>query len=427
MIISHLSLYDVALMSVLIMLVVLVVSLTSRSDRRSPTSPKYMIAPARGHQHCAVQVQNHPDATLYRPSPSINYRGQMRQYHRPSPLRMAKLGNLPDIQVVENVTVDTVKTYSNKSPFTGRIASRIMISETPEGTTWQLLIDRCRTVQNDEPFLYVEGQALGILDEPVNKDKPKTSFYSIACDRYGDTLAGESLSLCVFEPKDKTNNLLNAPLQAVVKIVGPFGGKLSIPDPLPKNMLCICAGTGIAPYRSIAQRLFGHQSHKPMDSAVGGGFRMDVVVLGNSSTESGDNSPDDSLPLANSNSDSSSENNIDGEHMFAAELHAMRVETEALGEKVRKHKRKNDKWSKKKGALYEREFMSWSEEYPESFSYEQVESTAAFIASKKLESAIAAGSHIYISGPLKEEVKGFASSDEIDKAKAEGRWHVEVY
>lgn len=125
-----------------------------------------------------------------------------------------------------------------------------------------------------EGMHYVEGQSISIIPDGVD---PKTNrphkprLYSIASTRYGDLLDGNTVSLCVrralyYDPitnlPDPTkkgvcsNFLCDAPRGKQVKVAGPVGKTMLLPEDHTKDIIMIATGTGIAPFRSFLHRLF---------------------------------------------------------------------------------------------------------------------------------------------------------------------------
>ena len=120
---------------------------------------------------------------------------------------------------------------------------------------------------------YVEGQSVGVQPPGLNaKGKPhSTRLYSIASTRYGDDGKGDTVSLCVRravywdaelgreDPAKKgvcSNWLCDAAPGTPVKLTGPTGKILLLPDDPAADVIMVATGTGIAPFRGFLRRLF---------------------------------------------------------------------------------------------------------------------------------------------------------------------------
>ena len=125
-----------------------------------------------------------------------------------------------------------------------------------------------------EGMHYVEGQSLSIIlpgVDPKTNKKYAPRLYSIASTRYGDVLDGNTISLCVrraeyFDPDSGkvdpakkgvcSNYLCDAMPGMKVKVAGPVGKTMLLPENLNDDVIMIATGTGIAPFRGFLHRLF---------------------------------------------------------------------------------------------------------------------------------------------------------------------------
>jgi ferredoxin--NADP+ reductase len=120
----------------------------------------------------------------------------------------------------------------------------------------------------DPQLHYVEGQSIGIIPDGTDANgKPnKLRLYSIASTRHGDDLADHTVSLCVrqleYEKDGQTiygvcsTFLCDIQPGAKVKITGPVGKEMLLPDDEEANIIMLATGTGIAPMRAYLRRMF---------------------------------------------------------------------------------------------------------------------------------------------------------------------------
>ncbi len=159
-----------------------------------------------------------------------------------------------------------VNTYKPKAPFTGTVTENYsVLKDGAIGKVQHITFD----LSNADPeFKYVEGQSCGII--PAGEDakgKPhRPRLYSIASTRFGDNFAGNTLSLCVrqlqYEKDGETINgvcstyLCNLSPGDKVKISGPVGKEMLLPEEEDSNIIMLATGTGIAPMRAYLRRMF---------------------------------------------------------------------------------------------------------------------------------------------------------------------------
>mmetsp|Transcript_32224 Transcript_32224/g.74193 ORF Transcript_32224/g.74193 Transcript_32224/m.74193 type:complete len:359 (-) Transcript_32224:189-1265(-) len=124
-----------------------------------------------------------------------------------------------------------------------------------------------------EGMHYVEGQSISVIPPGLQENgKPhKPRLYSIASTRYGDTLEGDTVSLCVrraeyYDPVTGladsskkgvcSNFLCDATPGTTVEISGPVGKTMLLPSSPKTDVIMVATGTGIAPFRAFLHRLF---------------------------------------------------------------------------------------------------------------------------------------------------------------------------
>ena len=159
-----------------------------------------------------------------------------------------------------------VNLYKPKTPFIGTVTENYsLLGEGAIGRVNHITFD----LTGGDPHLhYVEGQSIGIIPDGEDaKGKPhKLRLYSIASTRHGDDMADNTVSLCVrqlqYEKDGETINgvcstfLCDIEPGAKVKITGPVGKEMLLPEEEDANVIMFATGTGIAPMRTYLRRMF---------------------------------------------------------------------------------------------------------------------------------------------------------------------------
>ena len=159
-----------------------------------------------------------------------------------------------------------VNTYKPKDPFIGTVTENYsLVGEGAIGRVNHITFD----LSGGDPQLqYVEGQSIGIIPDGTDANgKPhKLRLYSIASTRHGDNMAGNTVSLCVrqlqYEKDGETISgvcstfLCDIEPGSKVKITGPVGKEMLLPDDEEANVIMLATGTGIAPMRTYLRRMF---------------------------------------------------------------------------------------------------------------------------------------------------------------------------
>lgn len=159
-----------------------------------------------------------------------------------------------------------VNIYRPNSPYVGTcISNEELVGEGGIGTVRHLMFDI-----SGGDLRYIEGQSIGIIpDGTDDKGKPhKIRLYSIASTRHGDRIDDKTVSLCVRQLEYKhpesgetvygvcSTFLKNLEPGAPVKITGPVGKEMLLPDDPEANIIMLGTGTGIAPFRAYLWRMF---------------------------------------------------------------------------------------------------------------------------------------------------------------------------
>ena len=159
-----------------------------------------------------------------------------------------------------------VNLYKPKDPFIGTVLDNYsLLADGAIGRVNHITFD---LAGGDPQLHYVEGQSIGIIPDGTDANgKPnKLRLYSIASTRHGDDLADHTVSLCVrqleYEKDGETiygvcsSFLCDIKPGAKVKITGPVGKEMLLPDNEEANIIMLATGTGIAPMRTYLRRMF---------------------------------------------------------------------------------------------------------------------------------------------------------------------------
>ncbi|HEY9802872.1 MAG TPA: ferredoxin-NADP reductase [Leptolyngbyaceae cyanobacterium] len=159
-----------------------------------------------------------------------------------------------------------VNIYRPNAPFIGRVISNEpLVKEGGIGIVQHIKFDL-----TGGDLKYIEGQSIGIIPPGLDKNgKPeKLRLYSIASTRHGDDVDDKTISLCVRQLEYKhpesgetvygvcSTYLTHIEPGAEVKITGPVGKEMLLPDDPEANVIMLATGTGIAPMRTYLWRMF---------------------------------------------------------------------------------------------------------------------------------------------------------------------------
>jgi ferredoxin--NADP+ reductase len=159
-----------------------------------------------------------------------------------------------------------VNIYRPNAPFIGKcVSNEELVGEGGIGTVRHLIFDI-----SEGDLRYLEGQSIGIIPPGLDKNgKPeKLRLYSIASTRHGDRVDDKTVSLCVRQLEYKhpetgeiiygvcSTHLCHLEVGADVKITGPVGKEMLLPEDPNAKIIMMATGTGIAPFRAYLWRMF---------------------------------------------------------------------------------------------------------------------------------------------------------------------------
>ncbi|MBW4665440.1 MAG: ferredoxin-NADP reductase [Chroococcus sp. CMT-3BRIN-NPC107] len=159
-----------------------------------------------------------------------------------------------------------VNIYRPNAPYLGQcVSNEELVGNGGIGTVRHLIFDI-----SGGDLRYLEGQSIGIIPPGTDKNgKPeKLRLYSIASTRHGDRVDDKTVSLCVRQLEYKhpetgetiygvcSTHLCNLEVGTEVKITGPVGKEMLLPEDPNANVIMFATGTGIAPFRAYLWRMF---------------------------------------------------------------------------------------------------------------------------------------------------------------------------
>lgn len=172
----------------------------------------------------------------------------------------------PMTQAKEKKVDIPVNIYRPNAPFVARVISNEpLVQEDGLGI--------CQHVKFDLSagnLRYLEGQSIGVIPPGTDKNgKPeKLRLYSIGSTRHGDDLNDGTVSLCVRQLEYKhpesgetvygvcSSYICQLNPGDEVKVTGPTGKEMLLPDDEDGTIIMLATGTGIAPFRAFLWRMF---------------------------------------------------------------------------------------------------------------------------------------------------------------------------
>ncbi|GMI41704.1 hypothetical protein TrCOL_g3579 [Triparma columacea] len=174
------------------------------------------------------------------------------------------------LEYLDSTGEPPMNTYKPQAPTTATVLGvGKLIGEDAPGDIRHVLMEL------PDGFHYVEGQSLSVIPpgKATNGRAHKPRLYSIASTRYGDTLQGNTVSLCVRRAEfyDEKGNVVEEKKGVCsgflcdlkkgdkVTVAGPVGKTMLLPPNMIEDsvpIIMIGTGTGVAPFRSFLHRMF---------------------------------------------------------------------------------------------------------------------------------------------------------------------------
>jgi ferredoxin--NADP+ reductase len=212
----------------------------------------------------AANIQGNGQATPVKANSEVEGSSQSLNSEQEDP-KKDKKGNTMTQAKAKHADVP-VNTYRPNAPFVGKcISNEPLVKENGIGIVQHLKFDL-----SESNLKYIEGQSIGIIPPGVDKNgKPeKLRLYSIASTRHGDDVNDKTVSLCVRQLEYKhpetgetvygvcSTHLCFLKPGDEVKITGPVGKEMLLPDDTDAKVIMMATGTGIAPMRAYLWRMF---------------------------------------------------------------------------------------------------------------------------------------------------------------------------
>lgn len=166
-------------------------------------------------------------------------------------------------QAPASATKPQVNVYTRSNPAKAVVAGNIRITaESGPSDVHHLILDF-----GAAPFPYLEGQSVGVIPPGLGPDGQPHAMrlYSVASARDGEKPNANNMALAVKRvvTRDEagreaagvaSNWLCDLSVGEGIEVVGPFGSTFLMPDDPDADLLMICTGTGVSPFRGFTHR-----------------------------------------------------------------------------------------------------------------------------------------------------------------------------
>jgi benzoyl-CoA 2,3-dioxygenase component A len=162
-----------------------------------------------------------------------------------------------------SATKPQVNVSTRTNPAKGVVAGNIRITSEGSASDVHHIIFDFGAV----PFPYLEGQSIGVIPPGADGEgRPHAMrLYSIASARDGERPNTNNMALAVKRINQRdhaerdlhglaSNWLCDLEIGEIVNFVGPFGSTFLMPNDQDADILMICTGTGVSPFRGFTHR-----------------------------------------------------------------------------------------------------------------------------------------------------------------------------
>ncbi|WP_256354294.1 benzoyl-CoA 2,3-epoxidase subunit BoxA [Variovorax sp. dw_308] len=147
-----------------------------------------------------------------------------------------------------------VNAFKRNQPATATIVANVRLTAPESDTDVRHIVLRFA----DGMFPVLEGQSLGIVMPGADSQGKRHAVrqYSIASPRNGEAGEPNTVALTVKRVQGGlcSNHLCDLSAGASVDVTGPFGATFLMPNDPAANIVMVCTGTGVAPFRGFVER-----------------------------------------------------------------------------------------------------------------------------------------------------------------------------